>query len=460
MASKETKHSIAVVGGGLVGSLNTCFLAKRGFEVHLYEYREDIRTLEHVQGKSINLALAERGRHALRKLGIEPRLISTGIPMYSRMIHDLDGKTRVIPYGQQHQYNLSMDRRKLNEDLLTQAESFPNVHLYFGYKLVSCDFETNNMTFERPDGTTESASADFIIGCDGAHSTLRSQMMKRAMFNYSQEYIPHAYKEICLRPLNGQFAMEVNHLHIWPRSKFMLIALPNQDKTFTCTVFMPWDNFSVIKSEEECIQFFNEMFPDFIKLMGEKNLLLDYFQLPPQPLISVKCYPYHIGSSAVIMGDAAHAMVPFHGQGMNCGFEDCLVFDNILETTGNNFEKAIVEFTQMRNKDAAAICDLSMRNYLEMRDHVNHVSYLLRKKLDNLLHFVCKNKWIPLYSMVMYTNIPYHKCVEYREWQDKVLDRSNTVLKVAMVTGGGILLWKNWSNIMNFIDDFAYKIKH
>lgn len=349
-----------------------------------------------------------------------------------------------------------MDRRGLNEALLNEAQTYNNVHFHFRHRLVSCDPESGTMKFERLDGTIQQAKADVIIGCDGAHSNVRTSLLKRQQFNYSQEYIPHAYKELCLRPINGEFAMEANYLHIWPRGKFMLIALPNLDKTFTCTMFMPYEVFHGIQSDERCIDFFRENFPDFLHLMGKENLLKDYFQLDPLPLIQVKCYPYNVNGSLLIMGDAAHAMVPFHGSGMNTGFEDCSLLDEILEKCDNNFDVALPEFTRIRNVDAKAICDLSMRNYLEMRDHVNHAWYVRRKKIDKFLNKLFPSAWIPLYSMVMYTRIRFSEVIERKVWQDQVLRNVRNFSVLASAAVAGLILWSNRKAVHDVLLDLHF----
>uniref|UniRef100_A0A3Q1EDS2 Kynurenine 3-monooxygenase n=1 Tax=Acanthochromis polyacanthus TaxID=80966 RepID=A0A3Q1EDS2_9TELE len=400
MEGSPERHSkkkvVAVVGGGLVGALNACFFAKRGFDVEVFETREDIRQAKIVKGRSINLALSHRGRQALKHVGMEEKIVSQGIPMHARMIHSLSGKQSPIPYGKKGQVNLIILL------LLKSACHAAAVSL-------------------RPDGSTEEVEADLIVGCDGAFSAIRKQFLRRSCFNYSQTYIPHGYMELTMPPINGEFAMKANYLHIWPRNTFMMIALPNMDKTFTCTLFMPFEEFEKITTGDEVIEFFQKYFPDTIQLIGADALRRDYFRLPAQAMVSVKCSPYHIGGKCVLMGDAAHAVVPFYGQGMNAGFEDCIVFDEIMDQFNEDFNAVLPEYTRVRVPDDHAIADLAMYNYIEMRAHVNSKWFLFRKHVDNFLHFLMPRAIIPLYTMVTFTRTRYHEAVERWHWQNKVI---------------------------------------
>ncbi|KAM3606201.1 uncharacterized protein V6R79_012423 [Siganus canaliculatus] len=437
------KKVIAVVGGGLVGALNACFFAKRGFDVKVYEAREDIRQAKVVKGRSINLALSHRGRQALKHVGMEEKIVSKGIPMHSRMIHSLSGKQTPIPYGKKGQYILSVDRANLNKELLTEAETYPNTKLNFDHKLQDWSAETGLMTFVRPDGSEEQIETDLIVGCDGAFSAIRKQFLRRSRFDYSQTYIPHGYMELTMPPKDGEFAMKPNYLHIWPRNTFMMIALPNLDKTFTCTLFMPFEEFEKITTGDEVIEFFQKYFPDAIPLIGVDALKRDYFRLPGQAMVSVKCSPYHINDKCVLMGDAAHAVVPFYGQGMNAGFEDCIVFDEIMDQFNEDFSAVLPEYTRVRVPDDHAIADLAMYNYIEMRAHVNSKWFLFRKHVDNLLHFLMPKSVIPLYTMVTFTRTRYHEAVKRWRWQDKVINRGLLFSATGAVLGGAYLLIKN-----------------
>lgn len=443
MSRIETKDTtVAVVGAGLVGTLEACIMAKRGYKVHLYEYRPDIRTLDHVPGRSINLAMSLRGRMGLRAVGLEDQVIRDhSIPMYGRMIHNKDESTRVIPYNKDGQCIYSVGRRFVNEILLTQAEKFPNLTLHFSHKLTSCKLEKGKATFLNIEtGEEVSATADLLIGCDGAYSKVRKSMMSQPFFNYNQTYIPHGYMELCMpATAQGEFAMPPNYLHIWPRGQYMMIALPNQDHSWTVTLFMPFPIFETLGTREQLLSYFKTNYPDAIPLIGREKLVQDFFTNKALPMMTVKCFPYHVGSTALLMGDAAHAMVPFYGQGMNCGMEDCLVLDELLEEYGDDLATVLPVYSAKRNPDAEAIVDLALYNYVEMRDLVNSRWFLMRKKFDDILSSLLPDYWLPLYTMVTFTRNRYHHCIARKTWQDKVVKRLLGVAGVVSVAAGVVL---------------------
>lgn len=437
-----------MIGGGLVGSMVSCFLAKHGLSVDLYEMREDPRILrDSYTGKSINLAISERGRSALRALGIEDEVIKQhAIPMKARLIHDKNGSKRSIPYGQEGQSIYSVSRRFLNQRLLDLASSHENVNISFHHKSLFVDFESMKVDFVVRQPTNgvipgtplhhynserKTISADVIVGCDGAYSSVRKSLMKVLRMNYSQEYIDHGYLELTIPATNDDnFAMEVNFLHIWPRDEFMMIALPNQDKSFTVTLFMPFEKFESIKSRTQLLDFFSEYFPDSLDLIGRDNLVKDFFGNKASSLVSIKCSPIHFEGKGIIIGDAAHAMVPFFGQGMNCGFEDCLILSDIMSkylkdvSQSNNkniMERVFADFEITRNRDHHVICDLAMYNYIEMRHLVNSISFLIRKKTDLCLNRWFPSSWLSLYQMVTFSRIPYSECLLRRKRQDYLL---------------------------------------
>ncbi|XP_072533138.1 kynurenine 3-monooxygenase [Salminus brasiliensis] len=443
MKKSSGKKKVAVVGGGLVGALSASFFAKRGFDVAVFESRDDIRCAKVVKGRSINLALSHRGRQALKHIGIEEKIVSMGIPMHARMIHSLNGKCSPIPYGRKGQYILSVGRTNLNKELLTAVEAYPNTELNFSHKLLDWSPETGTMTFHGLDGAEKEIQADLVVGCDGAFSATRKQFLRRSRFDYSQTYIPHGYIELSMPPRNGEFAMEPNFLHIWPRNTFMMIALPNLDKTFTCTLFMRFEEFEKIITGDELIAFFQKNFPDSIQLIGVDALKRDFFKLPAQAMVWVKCSPYHVSDRCVLMGDAAHAMVPFYGQGMNAGFEDCLVFNEIMDQFNEDFAAVLPEYSRVRVPDDHAMCELAMYNYIEMRSHVNSRYFLFRKYLDGALHFIMPKTIIPLYTMITFTRTRYHEAVIQWQWQNKVITRGLWIFGTMSIAGGTYLLIKH-----------------
>ncbi|XP_011878991.1 PREDICTED: kynurenine 3-monooxygenase [Vollenhovia emeryi] len=422
MAEVVEKSRIAIVGGGLVGALAASFFAKRGHRVAIYEYRSDIR-LEKSSGQSINLALSFRGREALKAIGLENVLVKHGTSMRGRMLHDKDGNLKEVLYDSvKGNCIYSINRRFLNMVLLDAAEKYPEVQLNFNRKLMDADLENGKMQFLNTNtGITEEAEADLIIGADGAHSKIRNIMTKQPLFSCSQTHVDHAYVEISVpRREDNEFAMSGNNLHIWPRGEFMMSSLPNEDRTFTGNLFAPFHVFEKLKTPEALLSFYTEHFPDFLQLIGEESLLKQFFEKKPQTLISVKCKPYHVGKT-IIVGDAAHAMVPFYAQGMNTGFEDILVLDEIMERYDSDFAKILPKYSELRYDNGHAICDLAMYNYLEMRDLVARKSFLFRKLLDNILFTLIPNYWVPLYFTVQFTRMSFRECVTNKEWQDKVL---------------------------------------
>lgn len=419
-----------VVGGGLVGTLQALFLSKQGFKVELYESRSDMRSdRRQYSGRSINLALSVRGIEALKIVGLERSVLGGAIPMYARMIHSVSGMTSSQAYGKSDQCIYSVDRRQLNELLLNEAERNSNISLNFEHKLTRVNFQDKECTFVRgADAEEVNVHADLVFGCDGVYSTVRRQMMRWGRLNFQQEYIGHGYKELTIPPtVNGGFTMAPNFLHVWPRENFMMIALPNQDLSFTVTLFMPYKMFDAIETEEHLLDFFVKHFPDSVDKIGMERLVHEYFNNPVGQLLSVKCYPHFMADSAVIMGDAAHAVVPFYGQGMNAGFEDCLVYYELLSRGDNDLLKAAYLYSEHHWRDCHAIADLSMYNYLEMRSHVNSQLYLLRKKVDSLLHMLFPRMFIPLYTMVAFTRTPYHAVIRRNTKQRMVVNSCFTL---------------------------------
>ncbi|XP_060658593.1 kynurenine 3-monooxygenase [Drosophila nasuta] len=437
-AAEGQRRRVAIIGAGLVGSLAALNFARMGNDVHLYEYREDIRTAELVQGRSINLALSQRGRKALAAMGLEEQVLATAIPMRGRMLHNVRGRTSIVLYDPcTKQCLYSVGRKQLNEVLLNACDAFPNISCHFEHKLTTANIREGQMQFKvAHEEQLISASADLVVGCDGAFSSLRQQLVRTPGFNYSQEYIATGYLELCIPAKNGEFQMPPNYLHIWPRDSFMMIALPNQDKSFTVTLSMPFEVFAQLKTHQQLLDFFRQHYVDALPLIGEEQLIKDFFKTRPQHLLSVKCKPYHFADKALILGDAAHAMVPYYGQGMNAGMEDVTLLTSILNEQ-LPLDEALAKFTESRWQDAFAICDLAMYNYVEMRDLTKRLSFRCRKWLDTTLFRLFPRQWVPLYNSVSFSSMPYSQCIANRQWQDRLLHKtlSFSLLASCLVAG-------------------------
>lgn len=418
---KDKQKTVAIIGAGLVGSLAANIMAKRGYRVELFEKRQDIRKMKVAKGRSINLALSNRARVALRMIGLEDEVLKAATPMKGRLIHDVDGNTKSVPYDSINgQCLYSISRNFLNKLLIQEMENKSDIKINFNCKLIDADFTDQQITFLNIEKSEHfSLNPDFVIAADGAHSVIRRVMQHRCKINYSQTFIDHGYIELTLDSNHGHL-MVPNHLHIWPRGTFMMIALPNLDGSWTVTLFMPFEKFNALTTSDKLLSFFNTTFPDFLALTTSSQLIKDFFRKQPLPLISVKCEPYH-QKRFLLIGDAAHAMVPFYGQGMNAGFEDCSILSNLLDRHCDNVDLVFERFTELRRKDVFAICDLAMYNYEEMRDLVTKTSYRLRKSVDETLYRCFPGIWIPLYNSVTFTSMGYNQCMQNRQWQNRVL---------------------------------------
>ena len=440
----QKKKKIAIVGAGLVGSLLALYLSRRGYAVRLLERRADMRSNLVDGGRSINLALSNRGLRALREVGLAEELKKVAIPMHGRCMHDLQGQLSFLPYGKQGQYINSISRSGLNKVLMTAAEE-AGATILFETSVSKIDWQTGVVFYEK-NQQTASEQFDWVIGGDGAYSAVRNELMKSFRFNYSQEYIEHGYKELTIPPgPNGQFLLEKNALHIWPRESYMLIALPNPDGSFTCTLFFPFDgaaSFAALQTVDQAKQFFRKVFPDALALMP--TFEDDWQTNPTSTLVTVKAQPWSRGR-ALLMGDAAHAIVPFFGQGMNAGFEDCRIFNELLEQHEDVWEKVVPSFEKLRKPDADAIAQLALDNFIEMRDLVADADFLLRKKIEARLHELFPDKWIPLYSMVTFRDdIRYSEAYATGQRQRAIMDK-------VMQTPGIASNWQelNLENIVN-----------
>lgn len=420
-----SKKNVAVIGAGLVGSLHAILLAKKGMTVDVFERRPDLRKAEVIGGRSINLALSNRGFKALEMAGIADEIRSISIPMYGRKMHDLEGNLTYQPYGKDDEAIYSVSRGGLNQKLMNLADDYENIQYRFNHRCEDIDLEKNTIFFEDTNsGKEEHYTYDHIFGTDGAFSAVRGRLQKTPMFNYSQGYLSHGYKELVIPPNeDGTHRIDKNCLHIWPRGKFMLIALPNLDGSFTVTLFFPMKgetSFESIKTKEDVMKFFNETFPDAVPHMP--TLESDYFENPTSTLVTVRCEPWNYEDKVLLMGDAAHAIVPFYGQGMNSGFEDTSVFSEMYDEQSADMLKLFEDYSERRVPDGNAIADLALYNYIEMRDLAGDKDFLLRKKIERKFSDLYPDKWMPLYSQVTFSHIRYSEALAAGERQRKIMD--------------------------------------
>lgn len=414
-----------IVGAGLVGSLWAVYLSKAGYKVTIVERRPDIRKAEISAGKSINLALSTRGWKALDTVGVGDEIREIAIPMPGRMMHDLKGNLTFQPYGKEGQAIYSVSRGGVNAKMMDIAEKHGNAQIFYNERCYKADLENGIIYTETASGEKKQYQSDVIFAADGAFSAVRYnsfQILDR--FNFSQNYIEDGYREILL-PANadGSYKLEKNALHIWPRGRFMLIALPNEDGSFTCTLFMPFkgeNSFETLTTKEAVNTFFKTTFPDFYEMMP--NIADAWEDHPLSSLAIIRCYPWTHGKTA-LMGDAAHATVPFYGQGMNAGFEDCTVMWELMQKHNENWEKVFEEYQLMRKPDGDGVQDLSLHNYYVMRDYVADPKFLLQKKIE--AHFSEKHpdKWMPLYSQVTFSHIRYSEAWKKGQIQDAIMKK-------------------------------------
>lgn len=418
------QKEITIIGAGLVGSLLSIYLAKRGYQVKIYERRPDMRKETISAGRSINLALSDRGLLALEKVGLAEEIKKIAIPMHGRFIHHTHGTTAFQPYGREGQYINSVSRATLNSKLMDLAEQ-EGVEIFFEHKCTVIDWQKHTISFERLNFQTETFGYERIFGADGAFSISRLQhQLQHDRFDYQQYYIDCGYKELTIPPTAaGDFAMKVNALHIWPRKDYMLIALPNLDRSFTCTLFFPFEgdlSFNKLDTAEKVRSFFETTFPDAVPLMP--GYVEEFFQNPVSSLVTVKCYPWIREDRFALIGDAAHAIVPFFGQGMNCGFEDCRILDELIGQYDTDWTTILQEYQRLRKPDADAIADMAVNNFTEMRDKTADPKFLLQKKIEARLHEKYPDRWIPAYSQVTFSpQIRYSEALQRGNRQEAIM---------------------------------------
>lgn len=415
-----------IVGAGLVGSLWAVYLSKAGYKVKIFEARPDIRKADISAGKSINLALSDRGWKALDTVGVGDEIRKIAIPMSGRIMHDTAGKLSYQPYGKEGQAIYSVSRGGVNAKMMDIAEENGNAEIFYNEKCVGANLEKGIVFLENTTtGKRSEVQSDIIFGTDGAFSAIRyNAMQKLDRFQYSQNYIEDGYREILL-PANqdGSYKLDKHALHIWPRGRFMLIALANEDGSFTCTLFMPFNgenSFETLTSKDAVDKFFKNTFPDFYEMMP--NIADAWEDHPLSSLAIIRCYPWTHGKTA-LMGDAAHATVPFYGQGMNCGFEDCTVMWELMQKHNENWDKVFEEYQALRKPDGDGVQDLSLHNYHVMRDYVADPQFLLQKKIEAKFSEKHPDKWMPLYSQVTFSHIRYSEAWKKGQHQDAIMKK-------------------------------------
>jgi len=416
--------TVAIIGAGLAGSLLAIYLAKRGIAVDVYEARGDMRMEEVAAGRSINLALSDRGIAALREVGMDEYMLAEAVPMYGRMIHAISGETKLLPYsGRRGEYINSVSRAGLNVALINEAEKHSIVQFVFNERCVDFDCKSGEVTFE----SGRILDLDTVIAADGAGSAVRQSMgAQLPEINSSSAFLEHGYKELHIpADPSGGFQIEKNALHIWPRHQFMMIALPNFDGSFTCTLFLDKKQLAALDVPEVVLEFFEREFPDAVPLMP--TLLEDFFHNPIGELGTVKCWPWNIGGQALILGDAAHAMVPFYGQGMNCAFEDVRVLDSLLSeppASGGgqiDWEGTFERYSAIRKPNTDAIQDMAVENFYEMRDATADPVFQRKRQLETKLEQTYPD-YFSKYSMVTFReDLPYSVAKEKGNAQDRLL---------------------------------------
>lgn len=416
-------REISILGAGLVGSLLAVILRKRGYDVTIYERRADTRKASAYAGKSINLAVSVRGWHALEMAGIKQDIEPIAIPMYGRSLHMPDGSSAYQQYGKNNEAIYSVSRGDLNKKLMNVAEEH-GVKILFDHRCTGVNLATNEMTFDVL-GTAKKAQADLLLGADGAFSALRTSYGFADRVDTQQFYLAHGYKELTIpASADGGFLIEKEALHIWPRHNYMLIALPNIDGSFTCTLFFPFEgapSFASLQTREDITAFFQSTFPDALALTP--TMVDDFINNPTSSLITTRIFPWHFSDKNALIGDAAHAIVPFYGQGMNAGFEDCTVLSGLMDKHGEDWTTILSEYEKMRKPNGDAVGELALMNFIEMRDKVADPAFLERKKIEKILGSLYPTEFISVYEMVSFSHTPYDTVMKCIAAQDELLGK-------------------------------------
>jgi len=420
----QNPKNIAIIGSGLVGSLLAIYLKRAGHNITVFDRRPDIRTIE-FSGRSINLAMSNRWWRALREVGLDDEIKKIAIPLDKRAMHVIDREVYFQPYGKEGEAIWSISRGVLNRTMIDLAEE-AGTEFRFNEKVWDVSLPNATLfTGETEKGEWKEYNYDLIFGCDGAFSRVRHKMQRRSRFDYSQDFIDVGYKELTIPPNNdGSHKLDKNSFHIWPRGRFMFIAMPNLDGSFTCTLFMPFEgevSFESIKTISDAKDFFSMYFPNVMQVI--EDLANDFFENPTSAMVTMKCYPWTYWDKIALVGDSAHAVVPFYGQGMNAGFEDIFVLNDMITRYGNDWESVFKNYQESRKPNADAIAELSYRNFIEMSSKTGDPKFLLQKKIEK--HFAEKypDKWIPAYSRVTFSERPYAEALAMGDAQEEIMQQ-------------------------------------
>ncbi|HYP25620.1 MAG TPA: NAD(P)/FAD-dependent oxidoreductase [Blastocatellia bacterium] len=417
---------IIIIGAGLVGSLLSVFLAKRGHKVDVYERNPDPRETSAGHGRSINLTLCDRGFKALDFVGVGDIVRGCAVPAYGRLMHDVEGKLVFQPYGNTNEAIHSISRSDLNRALLDFAEKDSRITFHFNRKCVGADLATATVEVKDTEtGNVTREEGDLLFGSDGAHSTILMQMQRKRRFNYSQQYWEQGYKELRVPAgADAGWTSEKNVLHIWPRSNYMLIGFPNTDGSFTCSLHIPFEgevSYESVRTEQELLALFRNSFPDVVNLLP--SLVEDFFANPPNTMITVKCWPWTFNDKAALIGDSAHSIYPSYGQGANAGFEDCLTLYECIERHGEDWGTVLGEYQRLRKPNTDAIADLCVDHFIELRDLVGDPGFILRKEVERKINQMYPDKYKDLYSMITFTCMPYAEAMRVDREQRAILDQ-------------------------------------
>ena len=446
-------RTAVIIGAGLGGSLLAHFLGQRGWHVRGFERRGDPRARGYVGGRSINLAISARGLHALERAGLADEVRTHGIRMPGRILHSAAGQTTYVPYSADPgRAIVSFSRSALNMMLLRAAAAHPNVELFFDPRCTGRDEQRGAAVFEWKDGTRVEAQADLVVGADGAFSAVRGHMERRERFEYSQSSLAHGYKELVIPPVaagpHAPFAMDPNALHIWPRGGSMMIALPNPDGSFTCTLFWPFEgggdaSFASVRDGRAALEYFRRVYPDAVPIMP--TLAEDFDRNPVGSMVTIRCWPWAMGGRFALLGDSAHAIVPFYGQGANASFEDCECLVDALERNPSDVARALDEYQRERKPNADAIADMALGNFVEMRDRTAHLSFRLKKKLDHALNRIMPRAFVPLYDLVSFTTVPYAAARERARRQDRTILAAGIAIAAAACVALAVVMVRSAS---------------